>query len=363
MTGTILLTGATGYLGRRIAARLLAATDDRLLLTARTPERAARLRTEPAVTAAQGRVEVVPADLGTVQPFGAVDARRITRIVHAAALTAFTVGRAEAQAVNVGGTAAVARLARRCPRLERVVVLSTLYSAGRAVGPIAEKPHPPGGSFANHYEWSKARAEALLFASFADLPLSVARLATVVADGDDGRVGQYNAFHNTLKLLFYGLLSVLPGRPKTPVHLATADFTTAGVVRLLRRDVPGGIYHLGPSPDETATLGDLIGLAFDVFATDSGFRRRRLLRPEFCDIETFRHLVDASRSLGRSPLGQALQSVAPFAEQLFLPKEFATDRLDAAWPDRLRTDPWALVEATTAHLIRTRWGRNAEEEP
>ena len=78
--------------------------------------------------------------------------------------------------------------------------------------------------------------------------MSVLRLPTIIADGDDGQVTQYNAFHNTLKLYFYGLLSLVPGDPSTPVSLATAAFTTAAITRLLDPAVADGHLPRLPGP-------------------------------------------------------------------------------------------------------------------
>jgi len=373
VTDTVLVTGADGYLGRRIAGRLLTQTDNRLLLAVRAADRDELSAKTTALLATLGgadphadtdrrdRVEVVPVDLRTAEPFAGIDPRPITRIVHSAARTAFNVERDVARVVNVYGTVATAAFARRCPRLDRLLVLSTLFSAGRRTGRIDEEPNPAGAGFVNHYEWSKAAAEARLYGEYADLPLSTARIATVVADDEYGGVGQYNAFHNTLKLFFYGLLSLMPGDPKTPMYLATAEFTSRGAVRLLCPDVPRGVYHLAPGADEASPLGELVDLAFDVFDADPEFRRRRLLRPVFCDIESFRDLVAASQGLTASPLRQALASVTPFAEQMFLPKEFDNGRLRAVWPDYAPTATRCLVEATANRLVRTRWGRNSEE--
>jgi len=361
----IVVTGADGYLGRRVAARLLADTDDRLALTVRAADRAELASKEASLqrelgAAAAGRVAITPADVREPAPFATLDPDTVTGIVHAAALTAFNVERAAAHEVNVRGAEKLGAFARRCAKLERLLVLSTLYSAGRRVGAVAEAPHGDEPAFVNSYEWSKWEAERQLLAT-GNLPLSLVRLATIVADDDAGAVTQQNAFHNTLKLFFYGLLSLLPGDPETPLYLATADFTTRGVVHLLRPESPGGVYHLAPGPSEVLTLGDLIGIAFDAFEADPSFRRRRLLRPEFCDIESFRGLVDASRALTNSPMSQGLRSVAPFAEQMFLPKDFDNSRLRATWADYVTPPPRHLAEGACAWLVRTRWGRSVAE--
>jgi nucleoside-diphosphate-sugar epimerase len=353
-----LITGADGYLGRVLAARLLRTTDDRLTLTVRTADPGRRV----ALSGALGdpdprRVEIVPADVRDPDPFAAVEPAGVTTIVHAAAVTAFNVDLATARAVNVEGTARLAAFARTCPRLTRLLALSTLFSAGRRTGTVAESEHDDTAGFVNHYEWSKWAAERRLLADAPGLPLTIARLATIVSDDESGTVGQHNAFHNTLKLFCYGLLSLMPGDPKTPLYLATAEFTGRGLAHLARPEVPAGVYHLAPAAEEVLPLGDLVDLAFEVFERDPGFRRRRLLRPAFCDLEGFRDLVEGSRGFGASPMRQALDAVAPFAEQMFLAKDFDSTRLRGGWPAVPATDTRRLVEATCTHLVGTRFGR------
>jgi nucleoside-diphosphate-sugar epimerase len=331
---TTLITGADGYLGWRIAAAL--APHEELILAVRAPE------TKLLPGSAPG--EVIAVDLRDADPFAGVDTGRITRIIHAAANIRFAVDRRTAQRVNVDGTAHVRRLAGRCDNLERLTHLSTLYTAGRRRGDITEIRHTDAG-FVNHYEWSKWAAEEVLLES-AGLPVVVLRLPTVIGEDGSGEIGQYNAFHHTLKLYYRGLLTLLPGEPATPLSLATAEFTVGAVTALL--DAQPGIYQVcaGAVP-----LGTAIDTAFAVFDRDEAFRRRRLPRPLPCDRESFHDLVCAARGLRGGPLHGALGSVAPFAEQLYLPKVFRTDRLRGAWPGYRTHDPAALVASVCARLI------------
>jgi nucleoside-diphosphate-sugar epimerase len=336
---TTLVTGADGYLGRRIAAAL---SNEDLVLTVRCAD-AAELARKRERLGAGGRVTVVPADLRHRDALAEVDPRRVNRIVHAAAVTRFDVDRDTARQVNVAGTARVRELAERCGRLDRLVLLSTLYTAGRRQGEVRETRHTDAG-FVNHYEWSKWAAEEQVL-DRPDLPVTVVRLPTVVADDDRGAIGQYNAFHHTLRLYHAGLLTLLPGEPATPLSLATADFVVGAVTALLGAEP--GVYHACADP---VPLGTTVDTAFTVFARDAGFRRRMLPRPVPCDLDSFHDLVAAARGLRGGPLHTALSAVAPFAEQLYLPKVFRTDRLRAAWPGYRAPDPVALVESVCANL-------------
>ncbi|WP_373234570.1 SDR family oxidoreductase [Mycobacterium marinum] len=365
MIGTTVLTGADGYVGHKIAAKLLECTDDRLVLGVRADSSAElstkRTRLRGLLGSAHDRrTTIVRADLRDSDPFGGLDTAGVTTVVHAAAVTRFNVERDLARRANLEGTARVCEFASRCASLGRLAVISTLYSAGKHQGRIAEAPLDDAG-FVNNYEWSKWAAEQHALATCADLPLTILRLPTIIADDVAGMVGQYNAFHNTAKLFFYGLLSVVPGDRDTRVNIATASFTTAAITALLDPGKPGGVFHVCPEHKNNATVGELVDRAYTAFERDEGFLRRRLLRPLYCELEGFRDLVKGAQSLGKGPIKESLDSVSSFGEQLFLPKEFDTDSLYAAWPEPVIEDPLALIESTISHLVATRWGRQAKE--
>lgn len=345
---TVLVTGAAGYVGSLIveALREHGGYGDVLAYT---------------------RAE---ADLTVPGALDGVPTASITHIVHAAAVTKFAVERETAKAVNIGGTEQVVALARRCPDLERLVLLSTLYTSGLDTGEIAEEPagaveeprtageaDDPADTvrFANYYEWSKHAAERLVLDS--GLPATIARVPTIIADDDSGHVSQYNAVHNTLKLLYYGLLSLMPGLSDIPVALGTGEFTVNATMALLPAEP--GFYHVCPDLEQTPRLGRIVDLMFTAFEQDSNFIRRQILRPLLVDEAAFANLLNGLRTLPHGPVLDALESVSPFSAQLFRPKVFGNTRLHKAWPGYRAPDPDALVSQTAEYLVRTRWGRTS----
>jgi nucleoside-diphosphate-sugar epimerase len=362
---TVLVTGADGYVGRLVTRRLVADTDAGLVLTVRASDSAGLAAKRHALAGTLGpvsphRVQVVAADLRSAEPFTAVNPAPITRILHTAAVTRFSVEQTVARAVNVEGTGKVVAFAHRCARLRRLVALSTVYSAGRRTGPIAELPHDDAG-FVNFYEWSKWKAERRLLDAAAEMPLAIARLGTLIAHDDSGAVEQHNAFHNTFRLVYHGLLSVIPGHADTPVYLLTGSLAAAATTHLLLAGAASGIYHVCPERPHTPTLGALLDDVLAVFEDSPAYRARRLLRPLLCDREAFEGLAAAVRSLGASPLRQAVASVSPFAEQLYLGKDVRNPRLRAAFPRYATPDPAELVRATATSLVATRWGRTSRK--
>ena len=75
-----------------------------------------------------------------------------------------------------------------------------------------------------------------------------------------------------------------------------------------------------------------------------------LLRPLPCDLASFRDLAVAAAGMRGGPVSQALGSVAPFAEQLYLPKVFQARH---AHP----VDTRRLVENVCSTLVDCRFGR------
>ncbi len=332
----VLITGAGGYLGSLVADRYREAGEE---------------------VVAHGRAT---GDLAAADPFASVDPGPITHVVHSGAVTRFDVDRDAARAVNVEGTRKLLSFARTCPRLESLGLVSTVYATGLRSGSIAERIYDDGPGFANDYEWSKWEAEQLVATTAGDLPWRILRVATVIADDGTGRVTQHNAFHETLKLWFHGLLPLVPGDAATPLYLVTGDFVSSAIVALMAEPTATGVYHLAHAPAGCLTLGEALEVVADAFDAAEGFRRRRVLPPLLADRETFELLARGVETFGGGLVRQSLHSVVPFARQLFVAKDVDNRRLRAALGDLYGApDPAELVRRTCDWLVATRWGRSA----
>lgn len=361
----VLLTGAGGYLGSRLAANLLASATHPVILWLHATNRADLEQKAKVLREFLGPVadtaHVRGGDLCAPEPFADIDPGELGSIVHCAAVTRFNVEEALARSVNVDGAVKVYEFASRCKKLERLALASSIYACGLREGVIAEKTLTDKPEFSNYYEWSKWESERRLHEDFDTLPWMVLRIATIVAESARGQVHQYNAFHNTLKLLFYGLISLLPGDRDTPLYFVTADFAVDAAAAILERGESKGIYHICHTPDESMTLGGLIDTAFSRFSMDADFRERRLLKPLFCDESTFRLLADGVGSFGGEVVREGLASMVPFAPQLFSRKSFDNRRLKEAMDVYAAPDATELVSNTCDYLASTRWGRRLDD--
>jgi len=224
----VLITGANGYLGSRIALRYAVRHRRPVIAWLHASQQDEFERKQAWLMRFTGqaasRIRCCWGDLASDEPFRAVDPSDVGAIVHSAAITRFNVERDLASTVNVRGTEKLLEFATRCPELEALGTLSTVYASGLKAGTVDETPLEGNHGFANHYEWSKWHCEELLLSRFAFLPWRLFRVATVVAEDERGQVVAHNALHNTLKLLYYGLVSLVPGLPRTPLYFVTADF-------------------------------------------------------------------------------------------------------------------------------------------
>jgi nucleoside-diphosphate-sugar epimerase len=358
---TTMITGADGHIGKALANWLLTHSNDELLLLVRRRDPAHGLEKIRSLGTLAGdarcRIEFV--ELTGPDPFAGITPQGINRIIHSAAVTSFAVNRQDALEVNVEGTRKLVEFAGQCPDLQRFCFISSLYTAGLRQGIIDETVSAEEPEFANFYEWSKWRAEQTVVSN-ADLPWHIYRVATIIGEDDSGRVVQQNAIHNTLRLLYYGLLSVVPGEPDTRVYLASTEFVVNAIGALLNNHSANGVFHVCESGAEAVRLSEVIDIVYETFSRDDQFSRKNILKPLFCDRKSFDTLMSAVATMGSVAL-ESLHSVAPFAPQLYSDKELLTRGLERTLPECQPSCTRALLSAVAEQLVETRWGLRQPE--
>lgn len=196
VTMSVLITGATGFVGSRLLHHLLSQDDDTpvIVLGRDAPEVLLdRIRTAvgwldvngTVRPGAFGRLRCLRADLAGRGPFpdGAAPAG-LTAVWHCAAATTLHGDPVPVHRVNVIGTRRVLELADRVPAAHLVHV-STAYVAGRrAHGVIRETDLCDAAGFHNAYEQSKFTAERMVlrWARDARRTVTVLRPSVLVDD-------------------------------------------------------------------------------------------------------------------------------------------------------------------------------------
>nr|ASV47084.1 non-ribosomal peptide synthetase [uncultured bacterium] len=250
---TVLLTGATGFVGRHLLVELLRSTTDRVICPVRAADRAeAAERLLRALAAAGGapgvcvdRVQAVPADLtrprlGLGEGDFADLADRVDAIFHSAAQVSVARDYASLRAVNVDGTHEVLRLAA-AGRASSVHHISTV--AVSPPGTVAAGFVDDHAGLRDGYQRSKWVAERLVAqAGSRGLPVSVYRLGRVTGPAGTATVNPDDLVWRLLRAsVSIGALPDLDvTEPWTP-----ADEVARAVVRLSASAV--GVVNLLPA--------------------------------------------------------------------------------------------------------------------
>jgi thioester reductase-like protein len=257
--GAVLLTGATGFVGKEILSRFLE-RGRRVFALVRAKDDAAaarRLARHARLTPVAGDIE--RRGLGLAEPTAAAVAEEVTTVVHCAASVSFDLSLEDSRRVNVDGTRHVLDVAERCRELERLSYVSTAYVAGEPRRLFQEDELDVGQRFRNSYERSKFEAERMLRERADGLPLQVLRPSIVVGDSRTGRTSSFNVLYGPLKAFARGAIPAIPARRSSPVDVVPVDYVADRAVELADGG-PDGTFHLVAGRNAT-TVGRLLDLS------------------------------------------------------------------------------------------------------
>jgi nucleoside-diphosphate-sugar epimerase len=343
VSGGVLLTGGTGFLGMSLLARLLEAGDGpEIFLAVRARDQAeAELRVckvlgrlYDTVPASAERLRAVPAEL-TEPVLGLSDAERallvkqVDRVVHCAASISFTLPLAEARDINVHGTRRVLELARDLPGIERFVHVSTAYVSGRLAGTFRETD-PSGNGFRNTYELSKTEAEVAVMAAD-DLPTAIVRPSIVVGESDSGWTAAFNVLYWPLQAFARGLMEQVPADPDGIVDMIPIDYVAEVVERATFAPDAQGRYH-AVAGERALTVDQLIEAA----CRELGRERPELVAPGELDPD---------------------DPISVFAPYFDVATRFDDRRARALMGDRPAPDPLDYLPRLLDFARAARWGK------
>jgi nucleoside-diphosphate-sugar epimerase len=256
----VLLTGATGFLGMEVLARLLERSDRDVLCLVRADGQAAAEERLDGVLAKlyrdpspyRDRVRALPGDLtGGVEPPG----EEIDVVCHCAASIAFDLPLDEAREINVDGTGTILELARAAGA-RRFVHVSTAYVAGTHRGEFTEDML--GSEFRNTYEQTKCEAERIV-GEVSGMEVAIARPSIVMGESDSGWTPAFNVLYWPLRAFARGLFAQVPAKPDGRVDVVPVDYVADGIFKLIESDATG-TFNLVSGAD-AATCMDLADLA------------------------------------------------------------------------------------------------------
>ncbi|MFL5906530.1 MAG: SDR family oxidoreductase [Solirubrobacterales bacterium] len=272
------MTGATGFLGGEILARLLQGGDCQVYALVRARDQGqAEARLRETIVSLLGTIEpwsrhavAIPADLsapglGLTETQREWLAQRTTRVIHCAASVSFELGLDESRRINLDGTARMldfARFASLCGGLDCFTHVSTAYVAGTHRGTFAEGDPRVGQGFRNGYERSKFEAEAMVHSGSDSLPVQVLRPSIVVGDSRTGWTPTFNVLYWPLRAFARGNYPVVPAKRSAPVDVVPVDYVADAAVALAGR--PGTTYNL-VAGERASSVGELVELGSSYF--------------------------------------------------------------------------------------------------
>jgi thioester reductase-like protein len=267
----ILLTGVTGLIGAELAMRLsghghsIVATRRRRSAIVLSDGKELRA-TEFFDGFRRSCVQLVSADVAEPQlgmPLQTYEllARQTDLIIHSAAVTEFGHPDDLYQRTNVGGTEQILQFATFKATIP-VVYVSTAYVCGFTRGEIPEDHPLEPVKFANAYEASKFRAEALVRSEGRrGLPYVIVRPSIVVGASNDGRIREFKNIYTALRLITKGKVTSIPGRPAATLDLVPWDYVCEVVEQVVSSadNVFGKTFHVvGRQPVRLQDFSDVI---------------------------------------------------------------------------------------------------------
>ncbi|WP_345648051.1 SDR family oxidoreductase [Streptomyces tremellae] len=324
------MTGATGVVGTEVVG----------LLRAQAAAGAA------AVTAvarrAAGTAPVTRWAIGGEPPPGAL-AGPWDVIVHCAASTRWTLGRAEAEEANVAPLRAVLALADRATH---VVHVSTAYVGG------VRAPEDLRGAefegFRNGYEWSKAVCERVVRETHAG-PLTIVRPPLVVGRRGSGEIARFSGPYTVLQALVSGTAAVIVGDPEGYAEIGPVDQVAEVVARAALGEPPGEpVVRVIAGGAGSLRLSSLVGIAC---GTLNEIRRAHgaapIEQPPFVPVEAWNRFFLPLAEQYLSPFQrQAVRLLAMFQSYTSMAAPFEPT-------DRVR-DPGAVFEAAVRYWAARR---------
>ena len=230
-----LLTGYPGFIGRRLAAKLLSDRDD-LTIAALVEKR--MMDAAGKAAGDEERIELVGGDIAE-RRLGLDDATygrlasEVSHVFHLAAIYNLAVPLPVATRVNVGGTGNVLELCEAADGLERLAYASTAYVAGDRTGIVYEHELVMGQGFKNHYESTKFQAEVWVRRLMDRVPTTILRPAIVVGDSRTGETqkfdGPYYILRTISRMERAGRPAMQFGRSEAPFNVVPVDYIVAAI--------------------------------------------------------------------------------------------------------------------------------------
>jgi nucleoside-diphosphate-sugar epimerase len=237
---TVLLTGASGVVGRAVRAALRRHRVISLAHSQRIPDRP------------QVRGDVSLADLGLGPDRYRQLADEVDTVVHCAAVTDFTADDTQIHRANAEGTAHVVRFAERAGATLHHVSTAFVARSDAVSGAAEEAKADPGP-----YLDSKVTGEAAV--REAGTPGTIVRPSIVIGDSHTGTIEKFQGLHALALAVLRNALPLLPLNPDSRIDFVPRDLVGRAVAALVEAGATAGEYWVCAG-EHALTAGHLLDL-------------------------------------------------------------------------------------------------------
>ncbi|MGM0777177.1 MAG: SDR family NAD(P)-dependent oxidoreductase [Bacillota bacterium] len=272
----ILITGANGFLGKKLSVKLLEQGHELYLLVRSRKRLDAFMQGEARPFSNQIHIlegDVTEEHLGLNRELVDSLKGKIDALYHSAALLSFDErDRDKTFEVNVGGTENVLKFALElnCPK---VLYISTAYTVGTEIAG-AEALYSAERQFVNPYEASKCEAEHLVYSFRDKLDIVILRPGIIIGDSRSGEAdtnfGLYG-FLKGIKILKKRSMRKQDGRtcriyldPEVAQNFVPVNYVIDTLNAALIHGVNGGIYNItNPNPPLQSDIYEIVKEVLD----------------------------------------------------------------------------------------------------
>lgn len=322
---TILITGATGFLGGAVLMHLLQAPppDTRLLLLVRGRDRRdglervrdvlQRYAASKSSLASLREEHILCGDLSDLDVFAHDERlRAVTHVVNCAAIASFG-HNPHIWKINVDATFAFARHMARMPALQRFLHVGTAMACGPTQAPIVSESWDMAATDQQlvQYTASKAAIEQRLRTELPELPLVVARPSIVVGHSRLGCIPSGSIFWIFRMVhLLEGFTCDLDQR----IDVIPVDYCAEALTKLLLKEtLAHDLYHVSAGVDASCTFAEIdVELARGLGGTPLGARFRRVVADDLPQLA--RDLEERIGACNKRLMLRALRLYGYFAE-------------------------------------------------
>ena len=237
----VLLTGASGVVGRAVLRRLRGL--EVVCLVHRSPVCGPDMATVPG--------DITRPVFGLAEGVYGELAARVDVVIHCAAVTGFHRGGGSLAATNIAGTEHVAAFAAAADAV--LYHVSTAFVHTTADG--------DRGRAAVGYAASKSAAEQVVRSS--GVPHVILRPSVVIGDSVTGEIAAFQGLHQVVAGIFAGIVPMIPFDPGWPVDFVPVNVVADAIACLVENRVSAGDFWISAG-DEALRLGEGVAVVVEL---------------------------------------------------------------------------------------------------